>query len=203
MIQDKEYLESCIEKNLSFLKSVTNSVPYWQQRKQYVFAMLRQLGKPTMFLTLSASEVRWSYLLQILCKLQDETSVTYPLKELNAISRSQLVNEDPVTCVIYFNSLVDIMRMLQHRKISLFGEHRIVDYFKRMEFQHRSSPHAHLLIWLENDPLEKISEDMTNTVTLIDKLCSVSSGNVQNYGNQIHKHMFTFSTLILGTKVPQ
>jgi hypothetical protein len=66
----------------------------------------------------------------------------------------------------------------------------MVDYFKRMEFQHRGSSHAHLLIWLENDPLEDISEDMTNTVTLIDKLCSVSSGNVQNYDNQFHKHTF-------------
>jgi hypothetical protein len=114
------------------------------------------------------------------------------LKELNAIRQSQLVNEDPVTYVICFNRLVDIfMRLLQHRKISPFGEHRIVDYFKRIEFQYRGSPHAHLLIWLENDPLEEISEDMTNTVSLIDKLCSVSSCNVQNYGNQIHKHMFT------------
>jgi hypothetical protein len=46
MTEDKEYLESCIEKNLSFLKSIPNSVQYWQQRKQDVFAMIRQLGKP-------------------------------------------------------------------------------------------------------------------------------------------------------------
>jgi hypothetical protein len=95
-----------------------------------------------------------------------------------------------------------ILRVLQHRKVSPLGEHRIVDYFKSIEFQHRGSPHAHLLIWLENDPLEEISEDMTNTVGLIDKLCSVSSGIVQNYGNQIHKHTFTISTLNRGTKVP-
>jgi hypothetical protein len=100
MIEDKEYLESCIEKNLSFLKSIPNSVQYWQERKQDVFAMIRQLGKPTMFLTLSVPEVLWSHLLQILCKLQGETGVTDPLKELNAIRRSQLVNEEPVTCVI-------------------------------------------------------------------------------------------------------
>jgi hypothetical protein len=116
---------------------------------------------------LSASEVCWSHPLQILCKLQGETDVTEPLKELNAIRQSQLVNEDPVTCVIYFNKLVDVL-------------------------QHRGSPQAYLLIWMEKDPLEEISEDMINTVALIDKLCSVSSGNVQNYGNQVHKHMFTF-----------
>jgi hypothetical protein len=43
--------------------------------------------------------------------------------------------------VIYFNKLVDIIkRVLQHRKISPFGEHHMVDYFKRIEFQHRGSP---------------------------------------------------------------
>jgi uncharacterized protein YihD (DUF1040 family) len=63
-------------------------VQYWQQRKEDMFAMIKELGKPTMFLTLSASEVRRLHLLQILFKLQSETGFTYPLKELNAIRRS-------------------------------------------------------------------------------------------------------------------
>jgi hypothetical protein len=54
MIEDKEYLEACIEINLTFLIYISNSVQYCQQRKQDVF-VIRQLGKPTMFLTLSAS----------------------------------------------------------------------------------------------------------------------------------------------------
>jgi hypothetical protein len=104
-------------------------VQYWQQRKQDVFIMIRQLGKPTMFLTLSASEVHWPHLLQILHMLQGETGITVPLQELNAFRQSQHINEEPVTCVIYFNKLVDVsMRVLQHRKISPFGAHRIVDY---------------------------------------------------------------------------
>jgi hypothetical protein len=73
MTEDKEYLDSCMEKNLSFLNSLSNSVQYWQQREQDLFAMIRQLGKHTMFLTLNASEIRWPHLLQILCKLQCET----------------------------------------------------------------------------------------------------------------------------------
>jgi hypothetical protein len=47
LLEDKAYLESFIEKKLSFLKSIPNSVQYWQQRKQDVFAMIGQLGKPT------------------------------------------------------------------------------------------------------------------------------------------------------------
>jgi hypothetical protein len=71
-------MHSCIEKNMSFCKSIPNWVQYWQQRKQYVIAMIRQLSKPTIFLTSRASEVRWSHLLQILCKLQAKTGVTGP-----------------------------------------------------------------------------------------------------------------------------
>jgi hypothetical protein len=41
MIEGEEHLESCIEKNLSFLVSIPNSVQYWQQRKQNMFAMIR------------------------------------------------------------------------------------------------------------------------------------------------------------------
>jgi hypothetical protein len=89
-------------------------------------------------------------------KLQGETGVTDPLEELNSIRWSQLINEDPVTYMMYFNKpVVVIMRVLQHRKISPFGEHRLVYYLKRIEFQHRGSHHAHLLIWMENDPLEE------------------------------------------------
>jgi hypothetical protein len=97
MIEDKEYPESCIEKNLSFLKSTSHLAKYWQQREQDVFAMIRRLSKPTTFLMLSASNVRWSHLIQILGKLQGETGVTEPLKKLNAIRQNQLINEDPVT----------------------------------------------------------------------------------------------------------
>jgi hypothetical protein len=49
MIEDKEFLEACVEKNLSFLKSIPNSVQYWAQRKRNVSDMIRQLGKPTKF----------------------------------------------------------------------------------------------------------------------------------------------------------
>jgi hypothetical protein len=101
-------------------------------REKLVLSQIHVQLAAVLAATLSTSEVHWSHLLQILCKLQGESGVTNPLKELNAIRQSQLINEDPVTCVIYFNKLVDvIMRVLQLRKISPCGEHRIVDYFKR------------------------------------------------------------------------
>ncbi|XP_065077679.1 uncharacterized protein LOC135700938 [Ochlerotatus camptorhynchus] len=196
MLSDKEFLEKCIDRNLSFLKSIPNSVQYWQQRKRDLFAMIRQLGKPTMFLTLSASETKWTHLLQTLQRLSDGRSnneLQDVMQQLTALQRATLVNQDPVTCCIYFNKLVDIiMQLLQSPRYSPFGQYRVVDYFKRIEFQHRGSPHAHILIWLAGDPCEVVSESMPATVNLIDNLCSVRATDLsENYSNQVHKHTFT------------
>ena len=93
---------------------------------------------------------------------------------------------------MYFNKLVDtIMFLLRSKRFSPFGRYRIKDYFKRIEFQQRGSPHAHILLWLENDPQETISEYMPRTVELLDELCSVDPDKLQYPHNQTHKHTFT------------
>lgn len=190
-LQDREFLETCIERNLSFLKSIPNSIQYWQQRKRDVFAMIRQLGKPTMFLTLSANEIRWPHLLTVLHKLSNGSSdagVANIMQQLTALQRATLVSEDPVTCCVYFNKLVNvIMQLLSSTRYSPFGKYYVVDYFKRIEFQHRGSPHAHILLWLANDPREDMSENMPATVQLIDMLCSVRADDLtETYGNQVN-----------------
>ncbi|GFV60323.1 helitron_like_N domain-containing protein [Trichonephila clavipes] len=58
------------------------------------------------------------------------------------------------------------------------GLYRVLDCFFRIEFQHRGSPHAHVLLWLENDPHEKISENMPKTIQLLTDLCSVSRNDL-------------------------
>lgn len=97
------------------------------------------------------------------------------------------MSEDPVTCCTYFNKLVNvILQLLSSTANSPFGKYRVVDYFKRIEFQHRGSPHAHILLWLANDPRETVSEDMPLTVRLIDFLCSVSGEDLpETYANQV------------------
>ncbi|GFX71096.1 helitron_like_N domain-containing protein [Trichonephila clavipes] len=160
--------------------------------------MLRQLGKPTVFFTISANEIKWPKLLKILHGLSDsfkDIHVDDPLVNLNRSQWSHLVNEDPVTCCVYFNKLVDtIMAMLQAKMTyTPIGPYRVLDYFLRIEFQHRGSPHARVLLWLENDPHEKISENMPKTIQLLTDLCSVSRNDLPGelYANQVHKHTFT------------
>ncbi|XP_071576363.1 uncharacterized protein [Temnothorax nylanderi] len=197
MIEDKTFIDECVEKNLAFLKSIPNSMQYWNTRKKDLFAMIRQIGKPTMFLTISANEIRWPHLLKILYKLSREgngVELNDPMNELRALQRASLVNEDPVTCCIYFNKIVNvIMRIISSQKLyNPFGKYRVVDYFKRIEFQNRGSPHAHILVWLDNDPKEVLTENMPKTIELITDLCSVSATDLpETYANQVHKHTFT------------
>lgn len=78
--------------------------------KKDVFAMIRQLEKPTIFLTLSASEYSWSDILRILHKLKvgkEWAGEGDPATSMSTDLRTTLVNEDPVTCCLYFDKLVD------------------------------------------------------------------------------------------------
>ena len=70
-IQDQEFLQKKSDKNLTFFKSIHNSYQYWTDRKRHLFAMIRQLGKPKAFVTISANEIRWPKLISILHRLND------------------------------------------------------------------------------------------------------------------------------------
>jgi hypothetical protein len=74
-----------------------------------------------------------------------------------------------------------------------FGQYRVVDYFLRIEFQHRGSPHAHIILWLNDDPEEDVTEDMPKTIRMVTDLCSVDRNDLnsdEQYERQVHKHMY-------------
>ena len=162
--------------------------------------MIRQLGKPQLFLTLSANEVGWPNLLATLKRLSErfgDSAVNDLLKDLTRSQRCQFVNEDPVTCSAYFHKLVSIiMEMLcSERGPNPFSPYCVIGfiiYFMRIEFQHRGSLHAHFLSWLDGEPNESISEIMPRTLRLMDYLLSVSSRDINQtqYEYQVHQHTF-------------
>lgn len=101
--------------------------------------MIRQLGAPTAFMTLSANETGWKDLLKLLYKLKNKgTDISDDfLEETSYVHKAQLVNEGTVTCTIYFYKLVNcLMKVLQSKKRSPFGKYRVIHYFIRIEFQH-------------------------------------------------------------------
>ncbi len=119
--------------------------------------MIRQLGPASLFCSFSSAEIQWIHLLRILGKVVDNKEYTdNELENLNWEEKSRLIQSDPVTCARHFD--YQFNQFIQNFLLSEAGAlGKIADWFYRVEYQQRGSPHIHMLIWLENAP--KFSED--------------------------------------------
>ena len=83
MLEDKTFLEKCMDKNLVFLKLIPNLVHHWMDRNKDLFMMICQLGKPIVLLIVSTNEIHWPKLLKTLHNLSNffkDIKVNNPLK---------------------------------------------------------------------------------------------------------------------------
>lgn len=155
--------------------------------------MIRQLGIPTWFLSFSATETRWLHLLKILGRtVQHKDYSDTELLNMTWPEKSELIKSDPVTCARHFDYMIRrfINDVLQSSCHPIGG---MVDHFYRVEFQHRGSPHIHMLAWIKDAPQygnasnEEVTTFVDNYVT-----CNKPSANVNHAVNlQSHSHAKT------------
>ena len=181
-----------LDEGYKIFRTVRNSPQYWENQKKEVFAMIRQLGIPTLFLSLSANDLYWPELISTLGKLIDKKDYSEDLKNetLSWQTRARLVQSDPVTCVRHFDHRVShFIETVLKSPTSPLGV--LKDYFFRVEFQQRGSPHIHMLAWIENAPKYGENEE-DDVLKYIDKVASCSAdltGELQNVLEfQKHKH---------------
>jgi len=191
---DKEFVDNLckVDDCYKFLKVDRASPPYWQSRKKEVLAMIRQLGIPTLFFTLSAAETRWKELLVILMKtVRNKVITEEETLDLDYKDKCELISKDPVTCARYFDKRIrELFRVLQHPK-GPFSDNKIIDYYIRVEFQHRGSPHVHCLLWLKDAPVYDRTnpESIATCITFIDKYITANSSFDSNFIQlQTHGH---------------
>ena len=155
-----------------FLSTLRGSPAYFEKIKKNVFAMMRYHGKPTFFTTFSAAESQWTDLIKNLGKVVDQKE--YTDKEINEMTRQEkqrLILADPVTCARHFN----------HRTHILFKEFfksanspfELQEFFYRVEFQKRGSPHLHCLLWVKDAPIFN-KENATEVADYVDQFVSCS-----------------------------
>ena len=148
-----------------------------------------------MFCSFSSAETQWIHLLRILVKVVDNKEYTdSQLENLNWEEKSRLIQSDPVTCASHFDYQVSqFLRKFLMAEEAPLG--RIADWFYRVEYQQRGSPHIHMIIWLENAPVFGVNDDGEVTV-FIDSIitCSKPSDNptlLQLVSWQMHRHSHT------------
>jgi hypothetical protein len=158
-----------------FLRTIRSSPEYWVAKKKDLFAMLRQLGCPTFFITLSPDEIRWIPLLVMLKWILDQVHISEAeAEQLDQTERVGLLKRDPVTTARYFeNRIRSLLTYIHNKKVGPFCDNEIIDYFWRIEFQARGSPHMHMLIWCGDVPrydrAQPHSENTAKCIDLIDK----------------------------------
>ena len=70
MLKNPQHLQNLFKKDraYTFLKNIQGSPPYWQKMFYKLLAMIRTLGIPTWFLTLSAADMKWLEVIQSIAK---------------------------------------------------------------------------------------------------------------------------------------
>jgi len=168
--RNPQFLRSIINRDEGYavFKNVCSSSSYWKKKRQTVVSMVRQIGKCSFFVTLSAAENKWPELLVTLTKLLRRKNITVEEAEnLSFEEKTYLIKTDPVTCMRHFDHKYrELLNVILKRKGGAFGERKLTEYLSRLEFQMRDSPHSHGLYWV------KILQNLSKMMNLL-SLCVV------------------------------
>ena len=182
-----------LDEGFRVLRNLRGSPPYFERCKKDLFAMIRQLGNPTWFFSFSAAETRWIHLIKILGRLIDNKYYTDDeVRQMSWQRKSELIQKDPVTCARNFEHMVQLL-IHNFIKSSCHPIGEVVDFFYRVEFQQRGSPHIHGLFWIKNAP-EYGKDCDEDIIKFVDSYvsCNADSDDLSDLVNlQRHKHSKT------------
>ncbi|XP_062414175.1 uncharacterized protein LOC119206796 [Pungitius pungitius] len=166
LLKDQETLKNLLQfdNGFRFLKPIRGTPSFWQGAQHDLMACVRQLGVPTWFCSFSSADLRWKSLLTSILKQEGRTQT---LDDLEWSERCELLRRNPVTAARMFDYRWHcFLREVLMSPSQPIG--KIIDFFYRVEFQQRGSPHVHCLFWIENAPkLDKNTDD--EVVQFIDK----------------------------------
>ena len=184
-----EYMQK--DKAYRFMKNVRGSPPYYQRTFYDLLAMIRQLGTPTWFLTLSAADMKWPDVIQTIAKQYGTIYTNEEVESLSFDEKSNWLRRNPVTAARHFQFRLNTF-FIDFLKSTAKPLGEIVDFAICIEFQARGSPHAHTVIWVKDAPKFGINEDKEVT-DFIDKYvtcCKPKDGKLRELVLllQEHKH---------------
>ena len=153
---------------------------YYEESKKNVMAMLRQLGCPTFFFTLSCADKRWNtnfatillergYEIRFQCdQKKEDFEVTVKarqqdkewkplekfLKEDIQESLHELIRGNVVTATRFFHHRVKAF--LSSIVLKSSSPFCVLYYSYKVEFQERGAAHVHGVLWLNSRKLEQV-----------------------------------------------
>ena len=112
--------------------------------------MVKQLGLPTFFITLSCADLQWKELLLIIAELRADVLSEDSINEMDLFERCRYLSLNPVLLAMHFQYSVETF----FKVIVLNGPFGKVKYHAiRIEFQVRGSSHILFFIWITDVPI--------------------------------------------------
>ena len=103
-IKDQNVLLQMIQRDdaYRFLKNVRGSPAFFQRVMYDVLAMIRQLGLPTWFLTLSAADMQWPDVIQTIARQYGTVFTDEDVAAMSFEEKSKWLRQNPVTAARHF-----------------------------------------------------------------------------------------------------
>ena len=186
MKQGEHTPQNLVDNMYLTMRNIRGSAAYWKKCCAELIAMVRSLGPPTWFVTFSCNDLNWPDMIKALLIADGCPDA---VEDLPFDERLEVVQKYPVVVARQFTLRTNaLMRFLKMNPECLGGP--ITDFWYRIEFQNRGSPHLHMLLWYNTVP----DFDSPEGLRVIDQVvsCSLNGDNAELVKRlQIHKHSTT------------
>lgn len=145
-----------------FMKGIRGSAAYWNAAQLDLLAMINARGPMTWFLTVSANAMNCDDLMCVLCSQAGLPDTVECVRDTKKQQKSSLIIANPVTYK-RVHHLIHSFILSDERPLG-----KVIDYFWRIEFQMRGSPHLHSVWWIEDAPNLDTIEDRKMAPAFID-----------------------------------
>lgn len=185
-------------------KTFRGSAEYWKDARNHLFSMMSALGPGTFFITLGSNDVNWFELFATIDKVRFSTPEA--VAALSDEERTTILNQNPAIAAEFFYRRVnEFLKFIKSEAKPLGGKVR--DYFVRIEFQMRGSPHAHMVVWVEDAP-DPESQPL-EFIAFIDKVISAEVPRNSNdpaleaLVRMYQRHNHTFTCKVTNPRFPR
>lgn len=182
---------------------------FWKRKRGNLMVQIRYLGQPTFFLTISPNEIMWSEMLFMLQYSEEKRTGKKEKKwsldqieELTKKERQYLLASNPTVAVKMTMERQNLVkRILWNNKNGIFGE--VGDFYIRVEFQMRGSPHFHMMLWVKDAPIWLPDSDENKTQEVINfvnkhitcQYNGLDEDTQKRLSVQLHKHSSCCTTI--------
>ena len=153
LLKEQYGKQSFNEAIYKFMSQVPGTPSYWKVFMYDLLSMVRQLGVPDYWHTVSCADLEWPDLYILLSRrFLDKELSAEDITRLSYQEKCDLLNRDPAIVARQFQYRLENYVQLCLKANSLPLGAPLLYYAIKIEFQLRGSPHAHMLLWTKQLP---------------------------------------------------